>query len=305
MKSKHFLLAILTVVIWGVNFIAIHIGLKGFPPFLLCALRFGLAAFPWIFFFSRPKSPLKLILGYGIFTFALQFGLLFCALYVGLSPGLSSLVIQVQVFFSMFLSAMFFKDRPSSWKIIGALISFIGVGIVASHVGAGTSLIGLVLALCSAFAWAAGNMFSKKVAADSPLALVVWGNMIAFPLMLVFSYFIEGPELILNSFQHVSLEVTMAILYTVLLSTMVGYGLWGYLLNTYSTGVVVPFTLLVPVVGLLSSAFYLAEVLPVWKLLACFFIMTGLIFNLLEKQIRGIVPSSWRSGKRIQAKQRA
>ena len=286
MKSKHLLLALFTAFIWGINFIAIHMGLKSFPPFLLCALRFGLAAIPWVFFLPRPKAPLKFILGYGIFSFALQFGLLFSGIHLGLSPGLSSLVIQVQIFFSIGLAAIFFQDRPAKWKIIGAVISFMGILLVAFHVGGGTSFIGLIFTLLSALSWSAGNMFTKKVAAQSPLALVVWGNLIASPLMFIFSYIIEGPELILTSFQNVSIESLAAILYIAYISTLVGYGAWGFLLNTYSTANIVPFTLLVPVVGLLSSAFILGEDLPWWTLLACLFVMMGLIFNLLEKQIK-------------------
>ncbi|GAB2554909.1 EamA family transporter [Spirosoma aerophilum] len=288
MKPKHLLLALITVLIWGVNFIAIHVGLKGFPPMLLCSIRFALAAFPWVFFLPRPKASLKLIAGYGIFTFAIQFGLLFGGVYLGLPAGLSSLVIQVQIFFSMGLAALFFRDIPSLWKITGALISFIGIGIVAGHVSGATTFTGLLLTLLSAFSWSVGNMFTKKVAAQSSLALVVWGSLIATPVMSVLSYIFEGPAVIGASFQHVSMDTGLAVLYIVYLSTFVGYGIWGFLLNTYPTAVIAPFTLLVPVIGLLSAAFFLGEELPVWKLQACLFIMAGLLFNLLEPQIRGL-----------------
>lgn len=285
LTTKHFVLAIFTVIIWGVNFIAVHEGLKVIPPFLLCAIRFGLAAFPLVFFLPKPKAPLKYIIGYGVFTFALQFGFLFTGIHLGLSPGLASLVLQIQVFFSMGFSAVFFKDRPNLWKICGSLISFIGIAIVASHLDAGSTLLGLILTLIAAFSWAAGNMFTKKVDAESPLSLVVWGNLVAFPLMMVFSLFIEGPTVIVSSMQNLSIPTILAIVYIVYLSTHVGYGIWGFLLKTYSTAAVVPYTLLVPVVGFLSAALLLNEDLPPWKILASVFVMLGLVFNLLEKQI--------------------
>ncbi len=294
MKTKHFFLALLTVLIWGMNFIAIHIALKDIPPFLLCALRFGLAAFPLVFFLPKPKAPIKYVLGYGIFTFALQFGFLFSGLHLGLSPGLSSLVLQVQIFFSMGMAALLFNDKPTKWKIIGALISFIGLWIVGSHVEGSSSFIGFLLTLFAALSWAAGNMFSKKVAASSPLALVAWGNLVAFPFMLAFSYLIEGPDLIVSSVQKVSLETIAAVVYIVYLSTFVGYGIWGLLLNSYATAEVVPFTLLVPVFGILSSVVLLGEDLPYWKVIACIFIMLGLVFNLLEKQMMNLI-AKWKS----------
>lgn len=288
LAPKHVFLALFTVLVWGINFIAIHVGLEVFPPFLLCALRFALAAFPWVFVFPRPKAPIGYILGYGVFSFAVQFGLLFCAISLGLSAGLASLVVQVQIFFSMGLAALFFHDRPGTWKIYGSLISFVGIGIVAMNVGGSASLSGLILALLAALSWAIGNMFTKKVDAQSPLALVVWGNLVALPCMMLVTYLLEGPDLILASFKNVSLATIFALLYIAFISTHVGYGAWGFLLKTYSTAVVVPFTLLIPVVGFVSSALFLGEELEAWKLIASFFVMTGLVFNLLEKQIKAL-----------------
>lgn len=289
MRLNHLFLALLTVSIWGLNFIAIHYGLKTFPPLLLCAVRFFLAAIPFVFFLPKPKAPWHFIVGYGVFTFAMQFGLLFTGIHLGLSPGLASLVLQVQVFFSMGLAALLFHDRPSKWKIIGALIAFAGLGLVASRVGGGTTLIGFVLMLFSALSWAIGNMFSKKVAAKSPLALVAWGNLIAFPFMVVASLATEGLDVITYSFSNTNVETILSILYIVYMSTTLGYGIWGFLLNCYSTSVVVPYTLLVPVIGLLSSAVFLNEELPAWKIIACVIIMAGLVFNQLEKQVRDIM----------------
>lgn len=251
-----------------------------------------MAAIPFIFFMPRPKAPWQLIVGYGIFTFAMQFGLLFTGLYVGLSPGLASLVLQVQVFFSMGIAAILFHDRPSKWKIVGALIAFAGLVMIALHVGGGTTLNGFILTLFSALSWAIGNMFSKKVASESPLALVAWGNLIAFPFMIAVSMLAEGPQVIAGSFSNMNLETILSVLYIVYMSTTVGYGIWGFLLNSYSTSVIVPYTLLVPVVGLLSSAVFLREEMPSWKLIACFVIMAGLVFNQLEKQVRNIVSRS-------------
>ena len=289
LPPKHLLLVLAIVLIWGVNFVVVYIGLKTFPPFLLSALRFGLSALPWVFFMPRPKAPIKLIVYYGLFNFAMQFGLIFTGINMGLSPGLASLILQIQVFFSIGLAFLFFHDRPSPFKIAGSLISFIGIGIVGYHVNGGSTLIGLILMLLAAFSWSAGNMFTKKIHSESPLALVVWGNLAAFPVMVLVSYFFEGPDVILSSLQNVSWAAVGSVFYIVYFSTHIGYSAWGFLMKSYSTSVVVPFTLLVPVVGFLSSALFLGEELPYWKLLASLFILGGLIFGLLEKQVRGLI----------------
>lgn len=285
LTPKHLFLSLLIVFIWGTNFIAIYFALKELPPFLLCAMRFGLSAFPLVFILRIPKAPLKYIIGYGIFNFGISFGLLFSGIRLGLSPGLSSLVSQVQVFFSIGLAVLFFKERTNLWKICGSLISFIGIGIIATQMNSRTSFVGLILTLFSAFSWAVGNILTKKIDAQSKLSLVVWGNLVAFPFTVSLSLFLEGPDLIMNSLQNISIHSIAALFYTVYFSTHIGYGLWGFLINSYPTATVVPFTLLIPVVGFLSSALFLGEDLSSWKLSASFFVIAGLIFNLLEKPI--------------------
>lgn len=298
LSFRHLLVVLLIVLLWGTNFIAVFVALKSYPPFLLGAIRFALSALPWVFFLPRPKAPFKYVLAFGVFNFAMQFGFLFSGIHLGLSPGLASLLLQISVFFSMGLSYLFFKDKPSVMKILGSLISFIGIGIVATHIQGGTTFIGLLLTLLAAFSWAAGNMFTKKVNAQSPLALVVWGNLIAFPFMMVLSGVMEGPQLILNSVQATSWATIGAVFYIVYISTHIGYGAWGFLLKNYSASAVVPFTLLIPVVGFLSSAVFLGEDLPSWKLFASLFIMGGLVFGLLERQIRKLLENVNTQNKR-------
>ena len=143
--------------------------------------------------------------------------------------------------------------------------------------------------LLASFSWSAGNIFTKKIHSESPLALVVWGNLAAFPVMALVSFFFEGPVVILSSLQHVSWPAIAALFYIVYFSTHIGYGAWAFLMKTYSTSTVVPFTLMVPVVGFISSALYLGEELQSWKLLASLFILGGLIIGLLEKEVRALI----------------
>ncbi len=285
LSPKHLLFALMVVVVWGLNFIAIYVGLQELPPFLFCTIRFALSALPLVFFLPKPKAPLLTILGFGLFNFALQFGLMFSGIALGMSPGLASLVVQVQVFFSIGLAYVLFKEKPSLWKIIGSLISFIGLGLVASHVGGDVTLIGLILTVLAALSWALGNIFTKKINADSPLALVVWGNLVALPFMAIASLIVDGPSLIVSSLQNISWITIGAILYVVFFATHLAYGLWAFLLSRYSTTLVVPYTLLIPVIGFLSTAFFLGEELSTWKLTASAFILSGLVFNLFEKRI--------------------
>ena len=289
MELSHLLLALLVVVTWGVNFVIMKIGLHGFPPLFLCALRFLMVSIPAVFFLPRPRASWRLIAAYGLATFAFQFGFMFTGIYIGMPPGLASLVLQTQAFFTMGLAALFFGERPGMWKILGALVSFAGICIVAYNAQATAILSGFLLTLLAAVSWASGNTASKRIGASSPLALVVWGSLVAFPPMLVLSLVVEGPAAIATSFAQLEWSTVGAVLYLVFLSTHFGYSVWGYLLNKYPSATIAPFSLLIPVFGFLSSALFLGEELPMWKIGASLLVIAGLCMNVFEARVRRLL----------------
>ena len=105
-------LLLLVAVVWGFNFIVIKIGLENFPPILFSALRFLFAAVPLAFFLPRPAVSWRIVLSIGLVLGVVKFSLLFIAMDVGLSPGLASLLLQSQVFFTVALAAVFYGTRP-------------------------------------------------------------------------------------------------------------------------------------------------------------------------------------------------
>lgn len=286
MSIYHLFLVLLVVAIWGTNFVFIRMGLDGFPPLLLCALRFFFAAIPAVFFLPRPKCSWRLLIFFGLALFAFQFSFLFTGMQLGMSPGMASLLMQSQVFFTIFLAAVFYGDHPGSWKIIGATISFFGIGIVAFNAKGDISLLGLVFTLCAAFSWAVGNILTKKIITKNFFALIVWGSLIATPFLFLISFIMYGSEKIYAAISATTVLSAFAIGYTVYLSTHLAYSIWSFLMQKYRASIVAPFTLLVPIFGFISSHIFLGEPFPMWKLLSAFFIILGLAFNFLEPYIK-------------------
>jgi O-acetylserine/cysteine efflux transporter len=285
LRIQHVLLALLVVVIWGCNFNFIKFGLEEMSPLLLCAVRFFLASLPAIFFIKRPAVPFKIVAIYGLLTFGLQFSLLFLGMNLGVPPGLASLIAQVQVFFSILFAVMILDEAPNLWQIIGALISFSGIATVAFHVGGEVSFAGLMLILAAAAAWGYGNLVTKKVSSSDTMGLVVWASFVAsFPL-LICSLLFEGTQSIVYSYHHLTWLGFSSILYIVYASTWVGYGVWNWLLNRYSVATVVPFTLLVPIVGMISSVLITGESFHPWKIVSAVLVIMGLCVNLLGARL--------------------
>lgn len=281
MRLAHLALALLVVAVWGCNFIFIKFGLEEIPPILLCVERFVLASIPAVFFMKRPAVPFRVVLQFGLIMFALQFTLLFMGMSLGMPPGLTSLLLQTQIFFSIGFAVLFLGELPSIWQIIGALTAFGGILIVMLHLGGNLSASGFCLVLAAAAAWGTGNLVTKKAGKINMLALVVWGSFIAWPPLLLLSFLIEGSDHIFYSLQHMSLRGVSAVLYITFASTWFGYGVWNWLLSKYPIASVAPFTLLVPVFGMLSAVLVLGEPLQSWKILAGMLVITGLCINLL------------------------
>ncbi|RUQ88197.1 EamA family transporter [Legionella septentrionalis] len=282
MPVPHVLLTLLVVFIWGLNFLFVKICLEEISPLLLCALRFFLASVPAIFFIKPPKMPFRTVALYGLIMFALQFALLFLGIYAGMTAGMAALIMQVQIFFSMFFAAIFLDEQPTFLQVAGAFTSFIGIGVVAWHFDNHLSLLGFILILAAAATWGFGNLITKKSPSVNAIALIVWGSFIAFPPLFLCSLLYEGFASAVLSYQHISLKGIGALLYIVYASTWIGYGAWNWLLARYPIGMIVPFTLLIPIIGVLGSVAFLGEPLQTWKIIAGLFVVTGLCINLLN-----------------------
>lgn len=288
MRPRHLLLALVVVAIWGVNFAIIALGLRQVSPLALGVWRFALAVFPWIFFVPKPAVPFRLIALYGLMIFAMQFGLLFTGMKVGMSAGLSSLILQLQVFFTIGLSVLFLGERPTLWQLAGAALAFGGIAVVAFHVGGEVTLAGLALLIAAAASWGGGNVVSKLISQRAPaanlLGLVVWGSLVALPLLAAVALVLDR-DAFLASFTGLDWVSLGAIAYIVYLSTLFGFAAWAGLFALYPVSTVAPFTLLVPVFGFLGSAVLLGEPLQGWKLAASALVIAGLCINLFGPRL--------------------
>jgi O-acetylserine/cysteine efflux transporter len=265
MTTRHSLLAALVAILWGLNFVAIDLGLhangRDVPPLLFVALRFLLVVFPWIFFIRRPDVSWGAILGVGLFMSAGQFGLLYLSMALGMPAGLASLVLQAQVLLTVLLSAVLLREQPSRRQMAGVALGVAGLAIVAVGRSSVAPLLPFIIVLGAALSWAVGNVIARKAKAASGLGLVVWsGAVVPLPL-IVLSLVIDGPGAIAATMLDLQPGTVLSAIYTAVFASLVGYGIWNWLLAKYPPSAVVPFTLLVPVVGM-SAAWVALQEMP-------------------------------------------
>ncbi|EJF30403.1 O-acetylserine/cysteine exporter [Enterobacter sp. TMH.L2] len=285
MTRKDGLLALLVVVIWGVNFVVIKLGLHNMPPLMLAGLRFLLVAFPALLFVARPKLPFRLLAGYALTISFGQFAFLFTAIKFGMPAGLASLVLQSQAFFTIILGTFFFGERLQAKQLAGITLAVFGVLVLikGSFEGQHVALLGFMLTLAAGMSWAFGNIFNKMIMQHEQrpaiMSLIVWSALIPVLPFFAASWLLDGPATMRQSLVNIDTTTILSLIYLAFISTIVGYGIWGTLLGRYETWRVAPLSLLVPVVGMASAALLLGEKLTVMQLLGAMLIMGGLYIN--------------------------
>ena len=282
---SHVLLALGVVAVWGTNFVVIRIGLTHLPALAFAALRFAFAVFPAILFIRRPAAPWRHLALYGLLIGAGQFGLLFIALKGFIAPGLASLVVQSQVFFTIGLSMVMAGERVRAYQVVALALACVGLAVIAAHVDASTTPPGLALVLLAAACWASGNMVVKASGRVNVVAYVVWSSLFSVPPLVGLSLAFEGWDAVWAGLRAAGPETWAAVLWQSVGNSLFGYAAWGWLLARHPAASVTPLALLIPVFGLGASAVFLGEPMPAWKMLATGLVMVGLALGMFWPRI--------------------
>ncbi|MEP9376616.1 EamA family transporter [Aquabacter sp. CN5-332] len=276
MTPRHIALAVLVAAIWGFNFVVMRFGLDHYPPLLLTALRFALAAIPAAFV-PRPKMPVRQLVWIGATWFLGQFAFLFTAMANGMPPGLASLTLQSQAFFTILIAAAVLGERPSVRQISGVAVAFAGLFLIGASVGGDMTVLGLVFTLAGAVSWAWGNVLIRRAPRSDMFALVAWLSLVPPLPALALSLGVEGWPAVSYALLHPTWAGIGAIFFLTIAATFVGYGIWGHLLKLYPASTVAPFSLMVPLSGALSAALILGERFPPLRLAGMGLIVLGLL----------------------------
>lgn len=283
---RHFLLALAVVAVWGTNFVVIRVGLDHLPPLLFATLRFTLVLLPMAFIVKRPPVSWANLAAYGVLIGAGQFGLLFVAMKGHISPGLASLVVQTQVFFTIGMAMRINREPIKPFQIAALLLAASGIVLIAAHGGGSATPLGVVLVLLAAASWSGGNMVARQAGTVNMLAYVVWASLFSIPPLFAMSLWLEGWPAIVKGVTQADALTWAAVAWQAVGNTMFGYAAWGWLLARHPAATITPMALLVPVFGMGASALLLHEALPAWKLIAAALVLTGLAVNMLWPKVR-------------------
>ncbi|MGI6679451.1 MAG: EamA family transporter [Dehalobacterium sp.] len=290
MKALDIALAAIVIVLWGINFTVIKLGVNEIPPMLLIALRFIVAAFPAIIV-KRPTISWKYIAVYGLTVGVGQFSFLFYAILIGMPAGVASVVLQSQAFFTIFFAGIWFKERIRIGQIVGLIVAGMGLFLISGNVGSpqfSTIPVGpFLLTLVAAFFWALSNIIVRMASNEAAtqgtklnmLSMVVWSSLFPPLPLLTASLILEKPDLIWHALREINLLAIFSILYLAIFATLIGFAIWSTLLSKYPAQKIAPLSLLVPVVGLITAQVFLREELSVVQWVGGVIVIGGLLIS--------------------------
>lgn len=286
MPVRHILLAVSVAVMWGVNFLAIDASLKQFPPYFLVALRFALLAVPALLFVPRPRVRWRWIIAYGVGFGTLQFLFLYWGMAIGMPPGLASLVLQASAPFTLLLGGLLLRERVSRVQVVGILVAVAGLALVGWYRAETAAIVPFLLTLAGALGWALGNLANKQAHTTEPFRLAMWMCVVPPLPMLILSLLVEGPHEIVASFAGLGTATgawaIAGLAYTVIIGTVAGSGVWSWLMSRHSAGVVAPFSLLVPVVGMTTAWWVLGDAPAVPEVMGGVLLVGGVLLGALR-----------------------
>lgn len=284
--NKIFVLTMIlfVVLLWAGNFISISFLVNEVDVFTALTLRLALVALVLSPFLLKPPSKSDFIYLL-ICTFVLvpgHFGFLFLSILHTKSVGGISVLIQLSIPFSILLSWIIFKDKPNKLRITGLVIAFIGIIFLLYDPSLFNSRNAFLLAIISAFCLGVYFICVKKLQNIKSMAVIAWTSLLGAPMMYALMlYTNNGIESVLTIENN---STYYAFLYTVIAGSILGHGLWAYLVKTQDISFISPFLLLVPMVAVILSAIILKEEITISFIITSTIIVFGIFLVFISSK---------------------
>ena len=282
MSLSHIALAVFVTTLWGFTFVVMRDLLDALPPLLMSTLRVVAAGLPVLVLWRVPRIPIYWLLLLGGTQGVIQMSLLLFGMQFGMPAGLAALVLQMQVLFTTLLAFLLLREKPGWAQYAGIAISLAGMIVIASTMPGGATLIGFGIVILAALTWATSNILVKVAGTDDVMSLVAWAHVIGILPLLALSYSFEGQNEIFHILAGVSWFQVGEIAFLGGISTFGGFTLWSYLMRKNSASAVAPFSLIIPIAGMTSTALLLGEEVSTPRMVGEGLVLVGLAFGTIR-----------------------
>jgi len=257
MPIRDLILAITIPTLWGFGFTVTKLGMQELSPMLINGLRWGLTGLVLVWWFPIPRKYFAQIILISFIGCTVQYSLTYSGLNL-INASSAVLLIQTEVPFGVLVAYFYLKEKPKLKNLLGILIAFLGLLILAGAPSLEGKYIGIILLLSGTFTWSLGQVIAKNVSEKiNGICLTAWIGVLSGPQLIIGSQFIEGD--VYNKILSASFETWIIVLYLGLMMNCLGYSAWYYVLGKYEVNKIMPIMLLIPVTGLITAIVLLGE----------------------------------------------
>tara|TARA_A100000171_G_C2126467_1_gene143843 strand:+ start:826 stop:1764 length:939 start_codon:yes stop_codon:yes gene_type:complete len=295
-KSQNALLIVLAFfaiyVIWGSTYLMNKIAVHELPPFMLASVRFSVAGI-LIFILCKimgipltiTKKQLLNSIVAGFLFLAFGNGFVVWALkYV--DSGFAALEIAAQPLVILLLMRILEGKKIQTMSVVGVIIGILGIYLLVSQnqvISQENSVLGMVMIFFCMVSWAYGSLFVAK--ADLPKNYFVNTGFQMFTAGIIL---MVGSLLIGETWTFPttwSSPVQYAMLFLIVLGSIVAFTAFNYLLKVVSPEKVATSTYVNPIIALLLGWFFLDEQITTQSTIAAIVLLTGVYFINTRKKL--------------------
>jgi O-acetylserine/cysteine efflux transporter len=253
------------MMIWGLNFVVAKLALAEMPAIFTMSLRFALVAILLLPFVKMPsRQDMKAIALLGFTLGGLHFSSMFTGMK-NLDAGLAAISTQSQVPFAALLSAVILKDYPGWRRWTGMGLAFFGIWLATGGAVSGAAPFYVGLVLFASFMWAVANFQFKSLTHIDGFTLNAYTALWSVPFQIAFSAMLETGQI--EAFVNASWRAYAGVVFMSVMITICTYWMWYRMLRRYSVNVTMPYTLLVPVFGVMAGVIFNGDDLG-WRMIA-------------------------------------
>ncbi|WP_119166964.1 DMT family transporter [Algihabitans albus] len=271
---------VLVMAIWGFNFAVVKTALETFPPIFMTALRFAMVAAVLLPFVAIPRGHFLGVFLVSVTLGFLHFSLMFTGLD-GIDASTAAIAIQLQVPFAALLAAFVFGDKLGWRRALGMATAFAGVAVIAGEPRMAGSYLSLGLVVTAAMIFAISNIQVKKLGTLNGWTVAGWMSFFAVPQLFAASLLLEDGQI--EALRAADWLAWGCIVYNAIVVMVIGYGLWYRLLRRYEVNTAMPFTLLVPLFGVMTGVLVLGETLDLSLILGGLLTIVGVGIIILRR----------------------
>ena len=268
-------LALLICIVWAGNFTAAAQGMQHFSPFMFMILRF-LLVLTLLLPFVRlpPPGQWGFLVLVCLFIGGLHFTLMFWAL--ARSDDVSSVAIIQQMFIpiAVILAIPLIGEQVGWITLSAVLVSFLGVLIVGLDPMVLRQLDVLAITLVSALAQALGSIYQRRISGMTVMNFQAWTAIITLPILVAATLIFEQGQI--ETLRTARWEHWAAVCYSAVLASIVGHGLFFFLVQRHPVSVVMPYLQLTPVLAVVIGVLIWGD-RPGWRLLVGGFLVIASI----------------------------